>query len=77
MPKTPRRSFGALHTRLLRRGRSAARRRGARLMPNILDNEELYNVIVLKGVSSPGKVTLYTGTIPRKAEWDVMSLARQ
>lgn len=40
-------------------------------MPNILDNENLYNVIVLKGVSSPGQVTL--SGHDRKHEWDIKS----
>lgn len=37
--------------------------------PNILDNEDLFNVIVLKGVQSPGRVTL--SGHDRKHEWDV------
>lgn len=38
-------------------------------MPNILDNEDLYNVIVLGGVSSPGQVTL--AGHDSAVEWDV------
>jgi|SRR5580700_4362379 hypothetical protein len=38
-------------------------------MPNIIDNEELYGVIVLGGVTSPGKVTL--SGHDRKINWDV------
>lgn len=37
--------------------------------PNVLDNEELYQSILLKGVPSPGQVTL--SGHDRKAEWDV------
>lgn len=40
-------------------------------MPNVFDNEDLYNVIVLGGVTSPGKVTL--SGHDRKHEWDVKS----
>lgn len=38
-------------------------------MPNILDNEELYDSIVLGGVRSPGQVTL--SGHDRKVVWDV------
>jgi hypothetical protein len=38
-------------------------------MPNVIDNEDLYNVIVLNGVSSPGRVTL--SGHDRKINWDV------
>jgi hypothetical protein len=38
-------------------------------MPNIIDNEELYNVIVLGGQTSPGKVTLSGHN--RKVVWTV------
>lgn len=38
-------------------------------MPNVIDNEELYNVITLNGVSSPGRVTLSGHN--RKHVWDV------
>jgi hypothetical protein len=38
-------------------------------MPNVFDNEDLYNVIVLNGITSPGKVTL--SGHDRRAEWDV------
>ena len=40
-------------------------------MPNILDNEDLYNVITLGGLESPGKVTL--SGHDRAVEWDVKS----
>ena len=40
-------------------------------MPNVVDNEDLYNVIVLAGVSSPGQVTL--SGHESKVEWDVKS----
>lgn len=40
-------------------------------MPNVIDDEELYNVIVLGGVTSPGKVTL--SGHDRKVTWDVKS----
>lgn len=40
-------------------------------MPNPIDNEELYNAIVLGGVSSPGVVKLSGHN--RKANWDVKS----
>lgn len=36
---------------------------------NVLDNEDLYNVIVLGGKQSPGKVTL--SGHDRKVDWDV------
>jgi len=36
---------------------------------NVLDNEDLYNVIVLGGLQSPGKVTL--SGHDRKHDWDV------
>jgi hypothetical protein len=39
--------------------------------PNILDNEDLYKSIVLKGVSSPGQVTL--SGHDSKVVWDVKS----
>lgn len=38
-------------------------------MPNIFDNEDLYNSIVLGGVTSPGQVTL--SGHDRKVTWDV------
>ena len=38
-------------------------------MPNILDNEELYNGILLKGVLSPGQVTI--SGHDRITKWDV------
>jgi len=38
-------------------------------MPNVIDDEDLYNVIVLGGVSSPGKVTL--SGHDRVTNWDV------
>lgn len=38
-------------------------------MPNPIDNEELYDVIVLAGVRSPGKVTL--SGHEREVGWDV------
>jgi hypothetical protein len=38
-------------------------------MPNIIDQEDLYNVIVLAGKRSPGKVTL--SGHDRKVVWDV------
>ena len=38
-------------------------------MPNVLDNPDLYDVIVLKGVQSPGKVTL--SGHDRTHDWDV------
>lgn len=38
-------------------------------MPNVVDNEDLYNVITLNGVSSPGVVTL--SGHDRKVVWDV------
>lgn len=38
-------------------------------MPNIWDNEDLYNVILLGGQTSPGKVTLSGHN--RKVTWDV------
>ncbi len=38
-------------------------------MPNVLDNEDLYNVVVLGGLPSPGKVTL--SGHDRKAAWDI------
>ncbi len=41
--------------------------------PNPLDNEELYNSIVLGGVTSPGRVTL--SGHDRKAVWDVKKAA--
>ena len=40
-------------------------------MPNVIDNEELYNVIVLGGVTSPGQVTL--SGHDRKVNWDVQA----
>lgn len=40
-------------------------------MPNVIDNEELYNVVVLGGVKSPGKVTL--SGHDRVVNWDVKS----
>lgn len=40
-------------------------------MPNIIVNEDLYNVILLKGVPSPGQVTL--SGHDRVAQWDVKS----
>lgn len=38
-------------------------------MPNIWDNEDLYNVIMLGGTTSPGQVTL--SGHDRKVDWDV------
>lgn len=38
---------------------------------NVIDNEDLYNVITLAGVNSPGKVTL--SGHDRKIGWDVKS----
>jgi hypothetical protein len=38
-------------------------------MPNVVDNEDLYNVILLAGKTSPGKVTLSGHN--RKVVWDV------
>ena len=38
-------------------------------MPNILDNEDLYQSVVLKGTPSPGQVTL--SGHDRKIEWDI------
>ena len=38
-------------------------------MPNVFDNEELYNSIVLNGKTSPGVVTLSGHN--RKTEWDI------
>lgn len=38
-------------------------------MPNVIDNEELYDIIVVDGVSSGGKVTL--SGHDRKVDWDV------
>jgi hypothetical protein len=38
-------------------------------MPNVLDNEDLYNSIVLDGLVSPGKVTL--SGHDRKIKWDI------
>jgi hypothetical protein len=40
-------------------------------MPNILDNESLYQSVVLKGVSSPGQVTI--SGHDRITKWDVKS----
>lgn len=40
-------------------------------MPNVIDNEDLYNAISLGGKTSPGKVTLSGHN--RKTEWDVKS----
>ena len=40
-------------------------------MPNVVDNEDLYNVIVLNGKPSPGVVTL--SGHDRKTEWDVQN----
>ena len=38
-------------------------------MPNVFQNEDLYNVIVLNGKTSPGVVTL--SGHDRKREWDI------
>ena len=38
-------------------------------MPNILDNEDLYKSVVLKGVASPGQVTL--SGHDSSVQWDV------
>jgi hypothetical protein len=38
-------------------------------MPNVIDNEDLYNVITLGGTSSPGIVTLSGHN--RKVDWDI------
>jgi len=43
--------------------------------PNPIDNEELFNSIVLGGVKSPGKVTL--SGHDRKVTWDVKSAPAQ
>jgi hypothetical protein len=40
-------------------------------MPNVIDDEDLYGVIVLAGATSPGKVTL--SGHDRRTEWDVKS----
>lgn len=38
-------------------------------MPNVVDNEDLYNAVVLAGMTSPGKVTL--SGHDRQVVWDV------